>query len=58
MKKTCKKCKQTFCLEADEAQMVENGEISAPEICEECCFDMEEASRGDFYEFSDADPGL
>lgn len=58
MKNRCKKCGDSFKLTAEEASMVNNGEIDIPQICDEC-YEMENnRDYSDISEFSDADPGL
>lgn len=58
MKNKCKRCGESIRLDKEEAKMVDNGEISPPDQCEEC-FQMECGNnQSDIYEFSDADPGL
>lgn len=57
MKNTCKSCGESFKISKEDAQLVENGEITKPELCDECS-DMQYDQEPDIYDYSDADPGL
>lgn len=53
----CERCHDSFSVDTETLESWLNGEIDRPCICDEC-FYMEEHPEPDFYEFSDADPGL
>ena len=55
---TCKCCGENFAVRGKEEELIKEGFTQKPDLCDEC-FEMQERSEpSDFYEFSDADPGL
>lgn len=57
MKTKCRVCGDTFTVSKETEELVEDGEIMIPEICDECLEDMNHDLSIE-PEYFDCDPGL